>query len=101
MKSQRDKALFRKIAGERVVILDSLSLRFSGSDPALSKYYTRLMQRIAEHYKVDMPKHEVPVCKRCHSRMVPGISAEVRLSSSNRYVVYTCSSCGYEKHLHY
>ncbi len=101
MKSRGDKALFKRIAQERVSILDSLSVKSAGTEPVLSKYYTRLMQRISEHYKVRLPKGSIPVCKHCHTRMVPGTNAKVRICSEGRYVAYACLGCGYEKHVRY
>lgn len=101
MKYRSDRAFLKKIAQERISVLDSLSVSSAISEPQLSKYYTTLMQRISSHYKVKMPKGGVPICKRCGTRMVPGVNAKVRLCSSGRYVAYSCNACGYEKHVHY
>lgn len=101
MKSHSDKTLSRKIAKERISILDSLSVESASSDPALSKYYTKLMQCMSSHFKVGAPKGGIPICKRCGTRMVPGANAKVRLCSSEKYAAYICSTCGYERHLHY
>lgn len=68
-------------------------LAFERRNEEVSKRYVALALRIAQKYKVRIPREfRSRFCKKCHSVLVPGENLRVRLSKHK--VVYTCLKCG-------
>jgi ribonuclease P protein subunit RPR2 len=96
------RRISREIAGARISVLFSLCLDKATEDMETARKYVKLIRKISTHYKVRIPNSMKPhICKKCNTVMIPGKSAIVRIVSSNRYVAYRCSSCGWEFHRHY
>lgn len=95
-------ALVRQIASERIVLLYDIAKKEAPADLALSRKHAALIKRISEHYRVSLPKEiKNGICKGCNSVLVPGLSASVRIASSNRQVIYRCLACKVEKRIPY
>ncbi|QQG40048.1 MAG: ribonuclease P [Candidatus Aenigmatarchaeota archaeon] len=93
---------WRRIARERVSILVRLAREEARAHPERSKRYIELAMKIAEKYKVRLPKSaKRKFCKRCRAYWIPGVSVSVRLKSRERIIAYICASCGYEKRYPY
>ncbi|MHC1635166.1 MAG: ribonuclease P protein component 4 [Candidatus Methanospirareceae archaeon] len=57
-----------------------------------SNRYVQLARRIGMRYRVRIPKHlKMRICKGCHSFLIPGRNARVRLRGD--YMVTTCLEC--------
>ena len=101
----KDSKLAKDMAQGRIDVLLGLARekvksgkRDSG---ALAKRYVRIAKRISSHYRVRIPrKFGNYICKRCNSLLVPGVTARVRLSSSERCIIYKCD-CGKEMRVFY
>src|SRR4029077_8251643 len=97
----KERLLVKRIAAERVQILFDMANREMQHDPDLAKDYIKILDKISVHYKVKLPKEiKNRICKVCKSLLVPGFNATVKIASKNRYVIYRCSNCGTEKHIH-
>jgi ribonuclease P protein subunit RPR2 len=96
----KNSSIVKDIAKERIVSLASLAEK--ENDEKLALRYSRLMKRISLHYKVPLPKEiKKRICRGCGMLMSPGKNCVVRLVSSKRYVLYTCTRCKKENRLPY
>ncbi len=93
-KEQREK---RKIALERINILFTLAERVFPYDRELANRYVEIALAVQQKAKVRMPrKWKRRYCKRCHSFLVPGVNAQVRLRQKRMpHVVIKCLKCGH------
>lgn len=93
-KEQREK---RKIALERINILFTLAERVFPYDRELANRYVEIALAVQQKAKVRMPrKWKRRYCKRCHSFLVPGVNAQVRLRQKRMpHVVIKCLECGH------
>jgi ribonuclease P protein subunit RPR2 len=58
-----------------------------------SDRYIQLARAIGMRYRVRIPSHlKMRICKGCHSYLVPGKNARVRLRGE--YITTTCLRCG-------
>ncbi len=90
-KEQREK---RKIAKERIDILFTLAERVFPHEPELANRYVEIALAVQQKARIRMPrKWKRRYCKRCHSFLVPGVNARVRLR--NGRVVIKCLECGH------
>lgn len=88
----------KDIASERMVGLFELAERAYVTRPDRSDRYVDLARRVGMRYRVRMPPAlRRRICRKCHSFLVPGSSARVRLHG--RYLTITCLRCG--KHVRY
>ena len=102
---QKNSQLIRKIAEDRMQKLYELSqkraVEKSVVSRKLARRYVSIMRRISSHYKVALQKKiKERLCSRCGNSLVPGVNCKVRLSSSNKYIIYRCE-CGNENHIFY
>ncbi|USS41423.1 ribonuclease P protein component 4 [Thermococcus aggregans] len=93
-KEQREK---KKIALERINILFSLAERVFPYDKELANRYVEIALAVQQKAKVRMPrKWKRRYCKKCHSFLVPGVNARVRLRQKRMpHVVIQCLECGH------
>ncbi len=101
----RNKDLVRRIAQERMFVLLSLAEKRAKENTdlgrLLEKRYVELARKISRHYLIPFPKNlKKRVCKKCNNFLIPGINCKVRLSSSERFIIYKCE-CGAETKIHY
>lgn len=81
-----------RIAEERLEVLASLVREVTPERPDLARQYVRLARRIAERYRLDLPRRLSRfTCEACDAYLRPGANARVRLQDG--HVVITCS-CG-------
>lgn len=94
LREQREK---KKIALERIDILFSLAERVFPYDKELANRYVEIALAVQQKAKVRMPrKWKRRYCKKCHSFLVPGVNARVRLREERMpHVVVKCLECGY------
>ncbi|NPA47214.1 MAG: ribonuclease P protein component 4 [Thermococci archaeon] len=91
--ARRYNAEKKRIAIERIDTLFELAFRVFPYDKALARRYVELALAVQRKAKVRMPKRwKRAYCRRCHSPLVPGVSARVRLRDG--HVVTTCLECG-------
>ena len=93
-KEQREK---KKIARERVETLFTLAERVFPYDEGLVNRYVEIALAVQQKAKIRLPrKWKRRYCKRCHSFLVPGKNARVRLRSKPYpHVVIKCLNCGH------
>lgn len=93
-REQREK---KRIALERIDILFSLAERVFPYDKDLANRYVEIALAVQQKAKVRMPrKWKRRYCKRCHSFLVPGVNAQVRLRQKRMpHVVIKCLECGH------
>ncbi|AIU68851.1 ribonuclease P [Thermococcus eurythermalis] len=93
-KEQREK---RRIAKERVETLFTLAERVFPYSPELANRYVEIALAVQQKAKIRLPrKWKRRYCKRCHSFLVPGKNARVRLRSRPYpHVVIKCLNCGH------
>ena len=93
-REQREK---KRIALERIDILFSLAERVFPYDRELANRYVEIALAVQQKAKVRMPrKWKRRYCKRCHSFLVPGVNARVRLRQKRMpHVVIKCLECGH------
>ncbi|MCD6559112.1 ribonuclease P [Thermococci archaeon] len=90
-KEQREK---KEIARERIEILFTLAERVFPYDKSLANRYVAIALGVQQKAKVKMPrKWKRRYCKKCHSFLVPGVNARVRLREG--HVVVKCLECGH------
>ncbi len=90
-KEQREK---KEIARERIKILFTLAERVFPYDKSLANRYVGIALGVQQKAKVKMPrKWKRRYCKKCHSFLVPGVNARVRLREG--HVVVKCLECGH------
>ncbi|ASJ00464.1 ribonuclease P protein component 4 [Thermococcus gorgonarius] len=92
-REQREK---KKIAAERVDVLFTLAERVFPYDRDLAKRYVEIALAVQQKAKIRLPrKWKRRYCKKCHSFLVPGVNARVRLRSKPYpHVVIKCLECG-------
>ncbi len=96
------KALIEEIAKERIEILFDIAEREFISNQKLAKSYISMMNKIRTHYRVGIPSRiKNRICSNCSSILIPGYNCKVTIASSKGHIIYKCSVCGSEKHLHY
>ncbi len=93
-KEQREK---KRIARERVETLFTLAERVFPYDESLANRYVEIALAVQQKAKIRLPrKWKRRYCKRCHSFLVPGKNAQVRLRSRPYpHVVVKCLNCGH------
>jgi len=93
-REQREK---KRIALERIDILFSLAERVFPYDRELANRYVEIALAVQQKAKVRMPrKWKRRYCKKCHSFLVPGVNARVRLRQKRMpHVVIKCLECGH------
>lgn len=93
-KEQREK---RRIARERVEILFTLAERVFPYDPELANRYVEIALAVQQKARIKLPrKWKRRYCRRCHSFLVPGRNARVRLRDKPYpHIVIKCLSCGH------
>ncbi len=96
MPRQKNSHDIRRIAHERIDILLGLARETVKSDPALSRRYVEIAQRIAMRSGVRLgPERKHFICKKCGGLLVPGVNCRVRVRTEHgTHVVVTCLECG-------
>ncbi len=90
-KEQREK---RRIAVERIDTLFTLAERVFPYDRELANRYVSIALAVQQKARIRMPRRwKRRYCKKCHSFLVPGVNARVRLRDG--HVVIKCLECGY------
>ncbi len=90
-REQREK---RRIARGRIDVLFTLAERVFPYEPELADRYVEIALAVQRKAKIRMPrKWKHRYCKRCHSFLVPGATARVRLRGG--HVVTKCLRCGH------
>jgi len=95
------KRLAKKIARERIDILfKEAEVAATAGNFSLAERYVELMLAISRKYRVPIAKEQkYRICKKCHSFLVPGKNATVRLKKGK--VVIKCEKCGNYKRYPY
>ncbi len=98
---QNRKKYMRRIARERIEILYDLALREArGGDEELSRRYVEHILNLSRKYNVRLPREmKRSICKECHTILIPGRTAQVRLKKGK--VVVKCLRCGNYKRYRY
>lgn len=92
----------KTIAAERISILFDNAEKRTKENPALASRYVKTLRRLSSHYKIGLPKaYKNRICTNCNTILIPGLNSTVRISSSNRYIIYKCDKCKKERHIHY
>ncbi|WP_048811270.1 ribonuclease P protein component 4 [Thermococcus gammatolerans] len=93
-REQREK---KRIARERVETLFTMAERVFPYSRELANRYVEIALAVQQKAKIRLPrKWKRRYCKRCHSFLVPGVNARVRLRSRPYpHVVIKCLECGY------
>ncbi len=94
---QREQREKRRIARERVNVLFTLAERVFPYEPELANRYVEIALAVQQKARIRMPrKWKRRYCKKCHSFLVPGKNARVRLRSRPYpHVVIRCLNCGH------
>jgi len=94
---QREQREKRKIAKERVERLFTLAERVFPYEPELANRYVEIALAVQQKAKIKLPKKwKRRYCKRCHSFLVPGKNARIRLRDKPYpHVVIRCLNCGH------
>ena len=80
------------IAKKRINFLFREAKNSFKKNPNLSNKYVKLARRIAMKYKMKLPSElKKKFCKNCHSYLVPGVNARVRIHKHR--VIYYCFNC--------
>ena len=98
--NQRKKYM-RRIAKERINILYSLAMEEAISgDESLARRYVEHIFNLSRKYNVRLPREmKRHMCKNCHTFLIPGKTARVRLKKGK--VVVKCLRCGNYKRYRY
>jgi len=93
-REQREK---KRIARERVETLFTMAERVFPYSRELTNRYVEIALAVQQKAKIRLPrKWKRRYCKRCHSFLVPGVNARVRLRSRPYpHVVVKCLECGH------
>lgn len=93
-KEQREK---KRIARERIDILFTLAERVFPYDKELANRYVEIALAVQQKAQVKIPrKWKRRYCKKCHSFLVPGVNARVRLRQKRLpHVVIQCLECNH------
>ncbi|MDI3539025.1 MAG: ribonuclease protein subunit [Methanolobus sp.] len=90
---QKNKAVAKDIAYERMVYLFDLAGREYAESPVRSNRYVSLAKRIGMRYRVSLPSElKKKMCKGCGSFLSPGASCRARLKDGRLNI--TCLNCG-------
>ncbi len=91
------KSWKKEIALERIERLFSLAyLELKEGNEERSNRYIELARKIGMRYRLKIPKHlKMWMCKKCHSFLLPGKTARIRLRSKRRYITTTCLKCNH------
>lgn len=94
---QREQREKKRIARERVNIMFTLAERVFPYEPELANRYVEIALAVQQKAKIRMPKKwKRHYCKKCHSFLVPGVNARVRLRNKRMpHVVIKCLNCGH------
>ena len=94
---EREQKEKRRIARERVETLFTLAERVFPYDRDLANRYVEIALAVQQKARIRMPrKWKRRYCKECHSLLVPGVNARVRLRSKPYpHVVVKCLECGH------
>ncbi len=94
---QREQREKKRVARERVERLFTLAERVYAYEPALANRYVEIALAVQQKAKIRMPrKWKRRYCRKCHSFLVPGKNAAVRLRSKPYpHVVVKCLNCGH------
>ncbi|NJE09539.1 ribonuclease P protein component 4 [Thermococcus sp. MAR1] len=94
---QREQREKRKIARERIETLFTLAERVFPYEPELANRYVEIALAVQQKARIRMPrKWKRRYCKKCHSFLVPGVNARVRLRDKPYpHVVIKCLNCGH------
>jgi len=91
---QREQREKRRIAGERIDVLFNLAERVFPYSPDLANRYVEIALAVQQKARIRLPrKWKRRYCRKCHSFLVPGVNARVRLR--NGHVVIKCLECGH------
>jgi len=95
------KRYMRRIARERVEILYDLALeKLREGDEELSRRYVEHILNLSRKYNLRLPREmKRSICKECHTILIPGKTAQVRLKKGK--VVVKCLRCGSYKRYRY
>lgn len=97
----RNEGLVRDIALQRISLLFGFAETNASSNPDLSWKYAKLLSKIKMHYRIALPDTiKNRICGSCKRVLVPGSNCRVRLSSQNRFVIYSCT-CGKDRRIKY
>jgi ribonuclease P protein subunit RPR2 len=68
----------------------------SSGNPNLSRFYNHNLQRLSTRNVIRMtPNVKRKICKRCHTLLIPSISATIRVKPRREnHLVITCDYCG-------
>ncbi len=92
-RKRKEQAEKRRIALERIDVLFTLAHRVFPYDRALANRYVEMALAVQRKAKVKIPaRWRRSYCRRCHSLLVPGVNARVRLRDG--HVVIRCMECG-------
>lgn len=92
---KRRKNVEKNIAHERVEILINRARNYMYQDYKLARRYISLAKRIAERYRIKIPKElKLIFCKKC---LYPYRSDKFRVRVNKSRVVITCLNCGEER----
>ncbi len=94
MRRVEKKRKNKKIARERIDLLFALADEMAKrGDVDLSTRYVELIFKISRKYNVRLGREKkMRMCKNCHSFLIPGKNAQVRLKKGR--VVIKCKVCG-------
>ncbi len=96
----KSTGLVKQIAQERIGILYSLAKK--EPDPGLMRDYTKLIRKIAAHYRIPLSKEMGShICRKCGSMLALGKNLSVRKLSGKRMMLYKCLDCGNERQIPY
>jgi ribonuclease P protein subunit RPR2 len=86
----------KKIAEERIHRLFTLAERRAAEDRLdLADRYVELALKIGMSQQVSIPREfRQRYCHECHSYLVPGRNAKVRINSKRNSIDYHCRACG-------
>ncbi len=98
--NQRKKYM-QRIARERIKILYELAQNEAmNGDEELARRYVDHILNLSRKYNVRLPGYmKMRICKKCHSFLLPGKTAQVRLKKGK--VVIKCLKCGMYKRYPY
>jgi ribonuclease P protein subunit RPR2 len=90
------RPLIKDLARQRMVILFNKSLSTVKTNPELAKRYIEIALAISRKSGVPVPRQfRMSYCKKCHSFLIPGLTARVRLrGKGKKRLVIKCFSCG-------
>ncbi len=94
---QREQREKRMIARERIETLFTLAERVFPYEPELANRYVEIALAVQQKARIKLPrKWKRRYCKKCHSFLVPGVNARVRLRDKPYpHVVIKCLNCGH------